>query len=334
MKLKLFCYILVLSSISIACNQTSRTKDNTKSGKKATASVKVPDFNADSAYQFIVDQVNFGPRVPNTEAHRSAGVYLADQLRKFSDTLIIQNFKTRAYDGTVLSGKNLIGSFNLSANSRIMLCAHWDTRPYADHDPNPTNHNTPIDGANDGGSGVGILLEIARLMAIERPKTGVDIILFDAEDYGPPQDHQKRTGENWWALGSQYWANNPHDYNYSAKFAILLDMVGAHDARFYMEGYSMTYAPGVLKNVWNTAHRIGYKNYFLFEQQGYIDDDHKAINEVLKIPAIDIIHLDETSSNSSFFEHWHTVNDKLDIISKESLKVVGQTVMTVVYEQK
>jgi Zn-dependent M28 family amino/carboxypeptidase len=247
---------------------------------------------------------------------------------------VVQPFRARAYDGTILKGKNIIGSFNPGSKSRILLCAHWDSRPFADHDPDPDNHLTPIDGANDGGSGVGVLLEVARQMAMQRPHIGVDILLFDAEDYGPPQDHQKRGSGNWWALGSQYWARNPHDPDYYARYGILLDMVGGHNARFFMEGYSMMYAPGVLKKVWNTAHRAGFKQYFFFEQKGYIDDDHKPINEIMKIPTINIIHMDDASSNGSFFDHWHTIHDNMDAISKESLHVVGQTILTVIYEEK
>ena len=317
-----------------ACHQSARQKTPTKGSNDSEIIVKVPAFNADSAYTFIEKQVAFGPRVPNTPEHAAAAEYLLDKLGSYADTAMIQPFKARAYNGTVLNGKNIIGSFNPQAKSRILLCAHWDSRPYADHDPDPANHNTPIDGANDGGSGVGVLLEVARQLAGQRPEIGVDIIFFDAEDYGPPQDHQKRGTDNWWALGSQYWSKNPHDPDYYAKFAILLDMVGARDARFYMEGYSMMYAPGILKKVWNTAHRAGFTDYFIFEQKGYIDDDHKPINEVMKIPAIDIIHMDDASSNGSFFDHWHTIHDTMDKIGKESLRAVGQTILTVVYEER
>ena len=215
-----------------------------------------------------------------------------------------------------------------------MLCAHWDTRPYADHDANPENHNTAIDGANDGASGVGVLLEIARQLQSNKPTIGIDIILFDTEDYGPPQDSQQRGEDNWWALGSQYWANNPHVLNYNARYAILLDMVGAEDAVFYYEGYSFDYAAKILKKVWKAGHKIGYKDYFMFEQIGYIADDHRYINEIIGIPAIDIIHLDRESVNNTFFDHWHTIEDTMDKIDKNTLKVVGQTLLTVIFEEQ
>lgn len=332
---KLFIYYtLIFAIIFVSCNQPQDKTSVKKTGKKQASTIEIPDFNADSAYKFIENQVSFGPRVPNTPEHLATAKFLAKKLSSYADTVMTQSFQARAYDGTILNGKNIIGSFKPSNKNRIMLCAHWDTRPFADHDPEIKNQQIPIDGANDGGSGVGVLLEIARQIQLKQPNIGLDIIFFDLEDFGPPQDHQKRGSGNWWALGSQYWAKNPHTYDYLPKFAILLDMVGGHDAKFYMEGYSLTYAPGILKNVWNTANRIGYGNYFIFEQLGYIDDDHKAINEILKIPAIDIIHLDNASSNGTFFEHWHTVHDDMDAIDKESLKVVGQTLLTVLYEQK
>jgi glutaminyl-peptide cyclotransferase len=218
--------------------------------------------------------------------------------------------------------------------NRIVVCAHWDSRPFADYDPDPENHNEPIDGANDGASGVGVLLEIARQLSSNSLRIGVDIIFFDLEDYGPPQDAQQRGQGNWWALGSQYWSKNPHQQNYNARFGILLDMVGAEDARFKMEGFSMLYAPDLVKKVWSIGNRLGYGDYFLFEQGGYIEDDHKYVNEIAKIPTINIIHLDSQSANGSFFDHWHTLNDTMENISPFTLKVVGQTVLTVIFNEK
>ena len=323
--------LLVFSLIISSCGNEKKPETEQK---KSKPKVFVPEFNSDSAYLYVEKQVDFGPRVPNTKEHSLCAKFLAGKLDSFADTTLIQSFKTRAFDGTVLNAKNIIGSFNINQGNRILLCAHWDSRPFADYDPNPENHNTPILGANDGASGVGVLLEVARQLSIIKSKIGVDIIFFDVEDYGPPQDSQQRGQGDYWGLGSQYWARNPHDPDYVARYGILLDMVGASDARFYMEGVSMTYAPGILKKVWNTAHRIGYSNYFIFEQSGYIEDDHKYINEIIKIPTIDIIHLDSESSNRSFFEHWHTVSDNMETIDRETLKVVGQTLLTVIYEER
>jgi len=214
-----------------------------------------------------------------------------------------------------------------------LLCAHWDSRPYADHDPNPALRNKPVEGANDGASGVGVLMEIARQIHLEAPTIGIDIILFDAEDYGPHQDNQSGTsGTEWWGLGSQYWSKNPHKKGYFARYGILLDMVGASGAVFPMEGISMQYAREILKKVWNTANRIGYSAWFVYEPGQMITDDHYFINTIANIPTIDIIHLDK-NTETGFYPYWHTTKDNLAAIDKNTLMVVGQTVLTVIYEE-
>ncbi|MBN2174385.1 MAG: M28 family peptidase [Bacteroidales bacterium] len=323
--------ILLLVMIFSACGDNQNKSHKSTESKKI---ISIPQFDADSAFQFVKHQVDFGPRVPNTTEHSACAQYLYGKLEVYCDTAMIQSFKTRAFDGTILHAKNIIGSFNPENYNRVLLCAHWDSRPFADYDPDPANHRKPILGANDGASGVGVLLEVARQLQSQSPPVGIDIVLFDAEDYGPPQDTQRDTEMDYWGLGSQYWSANPHVPGYFAKYGILLDMVGASDARFYMEGFSLYYAPGVLKKVWNTAHRIGYENYFYFEEGGYIDDDHKYINEIINIPTIDIIHMDKESANSSFFEYWHTVKDNMDVIDKTTLNVVGQTLLTVIFEEQ
>jgi len=331
--MKIISTFIIPLSFLILLSCANESKPAATKSKSKKEKVFVPEFNADSAYYYVLKQVEFGPRVPNTEEHKLCAQYLFDKLNTFSDTAQIQHFKTRAYNGQVLNGKNIIGSFNPDVKNRVMLCAHWDSRPYADHDANPEHHNTAIDGANDGASGVGVLLEIARQLQKNKPNIGIDIVLFDVEDYGPPQDSQQRSEDNWWALGSQYWAKNPHTNNYNARYAILLDMVGAEDARFYYEGYSFDYASKILKKVWKAGHKIGYQDYFMFEKIGYIADDHLYINEIIGIPAIDIIHLDNTSTNRTFFDHWHTIEDNMDKIDRNTLKVVGQTLLTVIFEE-
>ena len=309
------------------CDDQKSSKNASK--KTAKKTVSVPVFNADSAYNFVAEQVAFGPRVPNTPAHSQGAKYLENTLLKYTANVIVQEFQKRAYDGTVLNGKNIIAEFNPENKSRVLLAAHWDSRPFADHDTDEANHHTAIDGANDGASGVGVLLEIARLMAQQAPNIGVDIILFDLEDYGVPSFEGYSSNESW-ALGSQHWANNPHDLNYTAKYGILLDMIGAKDPIFKMEYYSMYYAPHIVKKVWKQASILGYETTFLFEDGGMVMDDHIPVNDVLGIPMIDIIHYDP-STDSGFFPHWHTINDNLDAIDKMSLKIVGETVMHVVY---
>jgi hypothetical protein len=198
----------------------------------------VPGFNADSAYFYIEKQVAFGPRVPNTAAHKACAVWLENTLKRFTAEVVVQQTRLKASDGTLLDSRNIIASFNPEDKSRVLLCAHWDSRPWADHDPDPANRRKPVPAANDGGSGVGVLLEIARQMSQHNPGLGVDIVLFDAEDYGDHEESASSTQDSW-GLGSQYWSRNPHVPGYSARFGILLDMVGANGATFTMEGTSM-----------------------------------------------------------------------------------------------
>jgi Zn-dependent M28 family amino/carboxypeptidase len=302
--------------------------------KEKTVSVNIPDFNSDSAYRYIQEQMEFGPRVPNTPAHEKCAAYLAGKLKGFMGNVIEQKGQVKAYNGTVLNFTNIIASYKPELNNRIFLCAHWDSRPFADHDPNPANRKKPVPAANDGASGVGVILEIARQLSQSKPEVGIDLILFDVEDYGPPQEEKtaEDTGE-WWGLGSQYWSRNPHVAGYYAKYGILLDMVGAANATFLQEGYSLQYAPDVVAKVWKTANRIGYSSWFLFEKGTYINDDHYYVNTILNIPTIDIIHLDRTTSHS-FNHNWHTVGDDLSTIDKNTLKAVGQTLLTVLYEER
>ncbi len=293
--------------------------------------IEVPRFNPDSAYSFVEAQVLFGPRVPNTEAHRQAGDWLASTLGRFADTLYTQEARVRAYNGNILQIRNFIGVFRPELSRRVLLCAHWDSRPYADYDPNPEKHFTPIDGANDGASGVGVLLEIARLISKEQPNVGIDIMLFDAEDYGRHRFSDLPDSDSW-ALGAQYWARNPHRPDYFARYGILLDMVGAQGATFRREGYSMLYAPGTVRKVWETARRLGFGHMFLQEDGGFITDDHYYINTIRNIPTINIIHLDDTTSHG-FFPEWHTTADNMDVIDPYTLRVVGETVLQVLFEE-
>jgi len=323
--------LIILMGIMYACGNSEKPVKNTQ--EKKQQQVQIPVFNRDSAYVYVERQVDFGPRVPGTEAHAACAQWLENTMERFADTVIIQAFKARAYNGKVLRGKNIIASFNEQNKKRVLLCAHWDSRPYADHDPDDANHDKPIDGANDGASGVGVLIETARQFSLQNPAIGVDIIFFDLEDYGPPQDAQSGATETW-GLGSQYWSRNHHKPAYRARYGILLDMVGVKDATFLMEGFSMTYAPARVKKVWDIANTLGYGSYFPQEYGSYITDDHYFINTIANIPTINIIHLENDSEGGSFFEHWHTVNDNMESIDKNTLGIVGSVVLNVVYREK
>ncbi|MFP4090185.1 MAG: M28 family peptidase [Cyclobacteriaceae bacterium] len=295
--------------------------------------IVVPVFSADSAYSFIQQQVNFGPRVPNTSAHLATADFLAAKLASYGAEVERQAFEAEAYDGTLLQLQNIIASFNPQQGKRILLAAHWDTRPFADKDDE--RKEAAIEGANDGGSGVGVLLEMARLMQQQAPGVGVDIILFDGEDYGEPQGYEgvaENDNQVWWCLGSQYWSKNKHKKNYMAYYGILLDMVGAEGAQFYQEGVSRRAAPAVLKKVWDQAQRLGHGRYFNYESSPEVIDDHIYVNYDARIPMIDIIE-HAPGSEAYFADYHHTHADNMDIISKETLQAVGETVMHVIYRE-
>lgn len=323
--------VLILA-VFMSCKQKPvQTTDETDASETAKT-IKAADFNADSAYYFVNEQVKFGPRVPNSTAHSKCAAWLESTLKKYTPYVVIQPFTAKAYDGTTLNCKNIIASFNPKSPTRVLLCAHWDSRPYADNDPDSAYHRTPIDGANDGASGVGVLLEIARQLKISPATIGVDILLLDGEDYGAPQD-AGFMGSDDWALGSQYWSRVPHVPSYSARYGILLDMVGAENAVFTMEGTSMYYAPDVAQKVWNVGASIGYSDYFSAERTNAITDDHVYINQLRQVPTIDIIQHDP-STTSGFYQNWHTMKDNMKGISKPTLMAVGQTVLTVVRSEK
>lgn len=318
---------LVIFSITSCDN-----KQNSKPAAQPAPQVKqvvIPDFNADSAYNYVKKQLDFGPRVPGSVAHKQCAEWFVDFFSDKADTVYVQDFRTRLYDGRGIDGKNIIAAFNPEAKKRILLAAHWDSRPFADHDPDKNNWNTPIDGANDGASGVGVLMEIARILNDNPVNIGVDIILFDLEDYGAPYFLNLMTNDDW-ALGSQYWAKNPHIYNYRAYFGILLDMVGASNPKFPKEYYSQQFAPALSNDVWKIARELGYDEYFTNELGHPINDDHIYVNAIARIPMIDIIHL-ENNSESSFYPYWHTVKDNIEQIDPKTLGMVGDVVVNVLY---
>ena len=323
--------LLLLSLVGItACSSHKKQAENIASETSDTE-IAVPAFDADSAWNYVKVQVDFGPRVPNTPAHQACGNYLAQKLEQLGAKVYNQYADLTTYDGTLLKARNIIGSYKPESKKRIALFAHWDCRPWADNDPDKKNHRTPVLGANDGASGVGVLLEIARHLQQQAPNLGIDLIFFDAEDYGAHTSYQGKHQEEFWCLGSQYWSRNPHVANDNARFGILLDMVGGKDARFRYEYFSEQYAKNINRKVWKAADRAGFRGYFEKADGGGCTDDHLFVNRIARIPTIDIIPYSETES---FFEHWHTVKDNMDAIDRNTLKAVGQTVMQVIYNEK
>ena len=324
--------LFLLGAAFISCGSSKKSDTQLDNTEVAAEQVKVPSFNADSAYSYVAKQVSFGPRVPNTKAHQECGTYLADQLEKFGAKVYNQYADLVAYDGTILKSRNIIGAYNPDAKKRVMLCAHWDCRPYSDNDEEKF-HRTPIDGANDGASGVGVLLEIARQLQQQAPAIGIDLIFFDSEDYGTPDFYKGKYKEDTWCLGSQYWGRIPHVADYKARFGILLDMVGGKDATFYYEGYTQRTANNAMKKVWKAAHKLGFNRYFFKEEGGEVVDDHVYVNRYRQIPCVDIIDFDVKGRNG-FNPTWHTQEDNLEHIDRNTLQAVGQTVLQVIYNEK
>lgn len=292
-----------------------------------------PLFDADSAYAFVQQQVDFGPRVPATPAHQACGDWLVAKLKAHGAEVIEQTGQVTIYTGQKLPLRNIFARFNPAAKDRLLLFAHWDTRPFADKDDE--RRNEPIDGANDGASGVGVLLEIARHLSAKDHGPGVDILFTDVEDYGQPSGAMglDERSIDTWALGAQYFAKNPVIPGYTARFGILLDMVGARDAKFYREALSMQYAPAVVNKVWRTAEGLGHGDRFIPETKYFVGtDDHVPINQVLRIPSIDIIQYDPATQ--AFGPYWHTHDDNMDVIDRETLRVVGRVVLEVVWQER
>ena len=332
MKSHQYLLIAILSFLWISCGMG--TSSNAEAHPTSKTTITLPDFDADSAFHFVAMQMAFGPRVPGTRAHEQCANRLVEVMSVYADEVMVQPFSARVWNGETRHGKNIIASFSPEKRKRILLGAHWDSRPTADHDPDPNNWRKPVPGANDGASGVGVLIEIARQLSIKRPNVGIDIIFFDLEDYGTPDfaDPALRGNAETWALGAQHWAQNPHRVNYRATYGILLDMVGAANPRFAQEVYSMHFAPDMVRKVWRTAQTLGFGRAFVNERGGHILDDHYFVNTIARIPMINIIHQDITTEHG-FFPQWHTVSDDLSVIDKRTLEMVGQVVLAQIYQE-
>jgi len=323
--------VFCIGFILLSCKTDKEKKSENSSPPR---SVAVPAFNADSAYAFVKKQVDFGPRVPNTISHRKTGDYFVARFKSYGASVIEQNFDATSFDGKKLQLRNIIASYSPEKQKRILLAAHWDTRPFADK--NAEKKDAPFDGANDGASGVGVLLEMARIIgAGTKPDVGIDLILFDGEDWGEKENMNVPLPDglnSWWCLGSQYWSKQKHKANYSAYYGVLLDMVGANRSHFYREGLSLEFAPKVLENVWNTGARLGYSDYFVKQNVGEITDDHQFMNHIAKIPTIDIV--DYRPGIGFFGDYHHNLKDNMQLISKETLQAVGVTLTNVIYYEE
>jgi len=275
----------------------------------------LPHFEAQRAFGYLQKQCDFGPRNPGSDAHRKTKQYLFDSLNKLTNLVRTQeflHFDSALKKELVLS--NVIANFYPEEKERILLCAHWDTRPWADQDSVILNRNQPILGANDGASGVAVLLELAHVLSQKKPKFGVDIVFFDGEDYG------KRGNTKDFCLGSSFFARNLDGYK--PKFGILLDMVGDKDLNIYKEEYSNTYAPEIVNLIWEKAKKLKLSAFYS-EVRHPVWDDHMPLI-LAGIPTVDIIDFD--------YPHWHTLQDTPDKCSEQSLETVGKLLISILYD--
>lgn len=330
--------LLVLTGAFLSLVLLSQCADDKpladKDEQEIAQNYQVPRFDRDSAFQFVAKQLSFGPRVPNSEGHKACKNWLADQFEQYGFEVIQQDFEAVAHTGERLQSTNIIAQHQPNASKRILLAAHWDSRYIADSPLSKERRDEPIPGADDGGSGVAVLLEIARQLAQNPLPFGVDFILFDAEDQGISREEGSDTSagdQSTWCLGSQYWGRNLHKNGYKAEYGILLDMVGAKNARFPKEYYSMQFAPQLVNQIWDLASRMGYNNYFHDTKSGAITDDHYFVSTLGRVPMIDIINLPPDSQTGSFVDHWHTHQDDINAIDSRTLRAVGQVLLAVLY---
>lgn len=321
-------YALLLLCVSCAKQQQSSTLEARLA------------FSADSAYSYIDQQVAFGPRVPGTEAHVACGDWLMTELRRHGAQVKQQVGSMTNYAGQQQSIRNIVAYFEGTTSQTILLCAHWDSRPWADEEEEYDLRFQPVLGANDGASGVGVILELVRQMAIMKTQgkliPSLQVVFFDCEDMGTPSHYTGPQQKDDWCLGSQLWAkeykqatqqsqsSTPH-----IQYGILLDMVGDPSATFPLEYYSAMYAAGYLEKMWRTASQLGYGRYFTYQQVYPITDDHYYVNTLAGIPCLDVIDY-KANSETGFSDWWHTLRDDMQNINKQTLKAVGETVLTTI----
>ncbi len=319
-------FIFLLLLLFSACENEGSNQSKKMLVPQENIKVRIPKFDGQSAKDFIAKQLSFGTRVTSSEGHQKCKEWLVATFKSFGAEVIEQDFTATTYTNVKLNGTNIIARYKPNVKERLLLGAHWDTRPFADKDPDTTKQNLPILGADDGGSGVGVLLEIARLLNENPIPMGVDIILFDAEDYGNANGEPETYG-----LGSQYWAKNPHLKKEDVKYGILLDMVGAKGAKFSKEGFSVQNAGVQTNKIWNLAKSMNKQNYFIDKTGGAVTDDHYFVMKYFGVPMLDIIN--RPTDDFGFGDHWHTHDDNMDIIDVKTLEAVGQVVLATIYKE-
>ena len=330
-------YVFAVRPVIVECDNNRHVEDTEEMEKVQPVG---PEFSADSAFAFVKAQCDFGVRAMNTDGHEHCAKWIVSKFEQYQCKVTTQKAQLTGYDGTLLNATNIIAQYRPELTTRILLCAHWDSRPWADNDPDSANWRKPILAANDAASGVAVMLEIARLLNAQAPDTqqpssniGIDFVCFDAEDWGTPMWFTGKDPGDTWALGAQYWATNLPQ-GYEARYGILLDMVGGQGARFYQEGISKEFAPEIVKKVWRAARQVGYGSYFPKKDGGKITDDHLPVNQHTNIPTIDIIPYYPDCPQSSFGPTWHTMADDVEHIDPATLKAVGQTIVQTIWTEE
>ena len=313
---------LSLLAFLIACT-SDRPKDGEKPRKvgSPTPVVTVPNFSGEEAFQYLLAQTKLGPRNPGSAGHARCLNYLLSELRLYAESVNGQEFSHRGYRGEHLRLTNIIASFNLQAEERMLLAAHWDTRPYADQEKDSTKRNRPILGANDGASGVAVLLQLAKIMKQYPPPVGVDIVLFDGEDFGRATDFDN------FLLGSKHFASQKQP-SYNPRFGIVVDMIGDAQLEIMKEESSLESAPDLVQYVWATAEQLGLRE-FVSDVGSDVYDDHIPLNEVgiKSITLIDFQYPDRSH------RYWHTSEDTPDKCHPSSLETVGTLLTHLVYKK-
>lgn len=315
--------LVVLAAVMcLSCNRSVKT-----------TSIERPVFSGDSAYAFVERQLAFGPRVPNSKAHTDCAVWLVQQLRRYGADIELQKGSMPDYSGRMQPLINIIGHYYpdsiVSGQQAIMLCAHYDTRAWCDEEPLYEDRKYNVPGANDGASGVAVLLEVARQIGMNRQlKQPVDIVFFDYEDQGTPRLYTGVQHEDTWCLGSQFFAKQYPNRQERYRLGILLDMVGAPDAVFLREMFSVQYAENHVEQIWRKAHALGHGRYFVDKAAPPITDDHYYLN-LAGIPCVDIIHYDSNNA-AGFASWWHTRQDDIQNVDKATLQAVGEVVLAAI----
>lgn len=328
--------LAILAVAAIAVLKLTKGSGGAEATDNGTSQVSVPQFSAENAYKSIAEQCAFGPRVPNTDAHQKCADYITAEFEKLGFKVLLQKATLNRYDGVPMQNINIFATNDTTSERRILISAHWDSRPWADQDADQDNHKTPVLAANDGASGVAVMLEIARAISENRPNVAVDFVCFDTEDCGTPEwdkTGDTKADESTWCLGSQYFAANLPSQNYRPMYAVNLDMVGGKAARFLQEGFSRHFAQGVVEKIWNAAADAGYSSVFPPEDGGYATDDHLPLNQIAGIPTVDIIPC-YADYEHSFGPTWHTIGDTPENIDRNTLKAVGQTMLQLIYNEK